>query len=320
MATFPWDTPPRAASPPPPQIPDLSNPDPNQQLPPMFDPSSQTLAFSPFDAPKGFAGSSLNTQAAQQRAASLLREKYGTQATASIAAGMAQQPSSQPGQQSQDEPLPSPYTIDTKPGQAEPGVRQPFSTVVNQTPAQIPAESQEVPLSKPPEQAVTQDPATEDKPVDQPTTQHNPSQTDGPADGEWDQYLGQGAGETSKADQTLCSMIQQASDETVSGLMTSLQNQQRRRRSKKQKETVSPSQSQQRRQDRSVGQLDGEYDDDDLVDDDDRIGSELDDDDDPVQDDEMDSFVVCTYEKVNRIKTKWKADLLDGIIKTDGKK
>jgi len=73
---------------------------------------------------------------------------------------------------------------------------------------------------------------------------------------------------------------------------------------------------------KKIAQVDGEDDDDD--DDlnyDDNINSDLDDDDDDDNDDENETehLILCQYEKVTRIKNKWKCSLKDGIINVNGK-
>jgi len=73
---------------------------------------------------------------------------------------------------------------------------------------------------------------------------------------------------------------------------------------------------------KNISQVDGEDDDDD--DDlnyDDNINSDLDDDDDDDNDDENETehLILCQYEKVTRIKNKWKCSLKDGIINVNGK-
>lgn len=71
----------------------------------------------------------------------------------------------------------------------------------------------------------------------------------------------------------------------------------------------------------SSAQTDGPADDED---DEDAINSDLDDPDDLVNDDpEGDEAVgevmLCTYDKVQRVKNKWKCTLKDGILSTGGK-
>lgn len=73
---------------------------------------------------------------------------------------------------------------------------------------------------------------------------------------------------------------------------------------------------------KEISQVDGEDDDDeDELNSDDNINSDLDDDDDDDNDDEneTDHLILCQYEKVTRIKNKWKCSLKDGIINVNGK-
>lgn len=74
----------------------------------------------------------------------------------------------------------------------------------------------------------------------------------------------------------------------------------------------------------SVPQLDGDEDDEEKVADEDAINSDLDDpeDDDAAgdgSDDEMIDYMLCTYDKVQRVKNKWKCTLKDGILTTNKK-
>ncbi|KAJ8325563.1 transcription factor IIA subunit alpha [Batrachochytrium dendrobatidis] len=86
-----------------------------------------------------------------------------------------------------------------------------------------------------------------------------------------------------------------------------------------------------RQRDKSIGkisQLDGNDDDDDDDDDADEpaggadtsdIGSELDDDDSEDEYAEVDHLVLCQFEKVQRVKNKWKCVLKDGVVNVNGK-
>ncbi|KAF9996048.1 transcription factor IIA subunit alpha [Entomortierella chlamydospora] len=64
----------------------------------------------------------------------------------------------------------------------------------------------------------------------------------------------------------------------------------------------------------SIGQVDGEDDEDD----DTGLGSDLDDSDGDM-DDESDNIVLCQYDKVSRTKSKWKCVLKDGIMLINGR-
>jgi hypothetical protein len=66
--------------------------------------------------------------------------------------------------------------------------------------------------------------------------------------------------------------------------------------------------------------LDGRDDDDEEEEDDDQesdIGSDLDDDDDD-ENQTADHLILCQYEKVSRIKNKWKCILKDGVVHING--
>ncbi|KIW19264.1 hypothetical protein PV08_03558 [Exophiala spinifera] len=69
-------------------------------------------------------------------------------------------------------------------------------------------------------------------------------------------------------------------------------------------------------------QGDAAGDDDDDVDDEDAINSDLDDPDDLAANDEngeeTEQVMLCTYDKVQRVKNKWKCILKDGILRVDG--
>jgi hypothetical protein len=71
----------------------------------------------------------------------------------------------------------------------------------------------------------------------------------------------------------------------------------------------------------TIPQNDGRDDDDEDDDDDDQesdINSDLDDDDDD-ENQKTDHLILCQYEKVSRIKNKWKCILKDGIVHINGK-
>ncbi|KAJ3100469.1 transcription factor IIA subunit alpha [Phlyctochytrium planicorne] len=72
---------------------------------------------------------------------------------------------------------------------------------------------------------------------------------------------------------------------------------------------------------KTLHQVDGHDDDDDEEDEDeeDGIDSDLDDDESDEEEKEYDHIILCQYEKVSRIKNKWKCVLRDGIINVNGK-
>ncbi|TWU75283.1 transcription factor IIA subunit alpha [Metarhizium rileyi] len=74
----------------------------------------------------------------------------------------------------------------------------------------------------------------------------------------------------------------------------------------------------------AVAGYDGGDDDDDDIDDEDAINSDLDDPEDEHDDDEVDDeglghIMLCMYDKVQRVKNKWKCTLKDGVLTVNGK-
>ncbi|KAJ3410226.1 transcription factor IIA subunit alpha [Chytridiales sp. JEL 0842] len=78
-----------------------------------------------------------------------------------------------------------------------------------------------------------------------------------------------------------------------------------------------------RRRNLQQQQLDGndddDDDDDDNDDDPDNLNSDLDSSDSDDEDPDMENMILCQYEKVSRIKNKWKCVFKDGVISVDGK-
>lgn len=54
-------------------------------------------------------------------------------------------------------------------------------------------------------------------------------------------------------------------------------------------------------------------------DDDDNLNSDLDESESEEDEAETDNLILCQYEKVSRIKNKWKCVLKDGVINVNGK-
>ncbi|KAG0272717.1 transcription factor IIA subunit alpha [Linnemannia exigua] len=68
----------------------------------------------------------------------------------------------------------------------------------------------------------------------------------------------------------------------------------------------------------TIGQVDGDDDDNNGTEDDTGLGSDLDDSDGDM-DEESDNIVLCQYDKVSRTKSKWKCVLKDGIMLINGR-
>jgi transcription initiation factor TFIIA large subunit len=158
------------------------------------------------------------------------------------------------------------------------------------------------------------------------------TQTDGAADNDlaqWRAMLAErramAAEQTRQADRMMHDQVMQMTAQLSSGLMVALPERPSRRRqarSKTPREALRPSSSL-ASSSRLPRQLDGEDDDED--DDENAINSDLDDSDDEGpgnigedEDDEGDA-ILCTYDKVQRVKNKWKCTLKDGVMIVDGK-
>ena len=273
---------------------------------PKYDPGSGSFPATGNYGPPGM------TQMAQQRASHLLQQQFGSQANASIqAAGLHQQtPRAQlpTGQRSQQVQMPGP-------GQPRPPVPQ-YS------------QQQQSSLST--------------------------AQTDGSGDDVSDQWsahvaLTQTDGEHSRTwvDGLLRAHLDESIAKTDSGLMVPLSEQPHLRNKKRkvlrqhladlslaEASLVSTSST------HPTLQVDGVDDDDDDDDDDDKddikakvrdddedaINSDLDDDEEEDRDDNNENgegpvgeTILCTYDKVQRVKNKWKCTLKDGILTTGGK-
>ena len=176
----------------------------------------------------------------------------------------------------------------------------------------------------------------------------NNNQTDGSAD--WDVMVGQrradalnGEAGRTDADMTIRQQVEKMSHEMEGGgLMMTLSERAKQPVHKKRKATsgfVASSSGnglatgQVAAQIPRVPQLDGPDDTDeddktgiksDIEEDEDAINSDLDDPDDNVVDENEDDaqqgqIMLCTYDKVQRVKNKWKTTLKDGVLTTGGK-
>ncbi|KAK4551835.1 transcription factor IIA subunit alpha [Recurvomyces mirabilis] len=165
--------------------------------------------------------------------------------------------------------------------------------------------------------------------------QPNPAyaQTDGADEGlsEWQAYMAQRRAATAEqmqhADRMMQDSIEQRSADLESGLMVPLNAQPKGARNKKRRvptaaQPFSSTLS-------SVPQLDGVKEDEDEKpvkdeEDEDAINSDLDSDEDPTgdlndDDDEGGDTILCTYDKVQRVKNKWKCVLKDGVLSIGNK-
>ncbi len=231
----------------------------------------------------------MNPQMAQQRAANLLQQQYGSSASASIGALQQQAGLSFPGQQK------------------APGLQLP----------QPKQESQQEPRS-PLVNAQTDGAAPSDDDDDDDVKdfiKNNLSLVDsGPL----------------AYDRMLRSQIEQVSRQMDSGLLIPPDEKWGRKANKRKASKVKNAASSSR-QNRSsapgelgtISQMDGEIDYDEERDED-AINSDLDDSEDELakgddDDDEFGETMLCLYDKVQRVKNKWKCTLKDGLLTTNGK-
>jgi len=259
-----------------------------------------------------FRGPTLNTQLAQQRAANLLQTQYGQQAAASIAAAQSQQT-----------------------GLSLPGQQRPVGL-------QLPGQGGQQPHAQSQYQQQQQQ-------QQQQRSSLGTSQTDGAGDAmeEWTAVVSEQRARPDSdrvvADRTIRSQIEEAARMMETGLMLPL-DELRRPSGKKQRRLLSnigassaenPSAATANATPR-IPQLDGtidkEEEDDDskpglkVEADEDAINSDLDDSEDELRDNQDDGedakggdYVLCTYDKVQRVKDKWKATLKDGVIQIASK-
>lgn len=245
----------------------------------------------------------MNPELAQQRAASLLQQQYGSQATASLGA-MQRGGIALPGQP-----------------QAKPGLQLPGQTQqVHQYAQQLKQQQ----AAQQPRIKTETDGASDDFQASK-RQRLAYAQTDGANDGmaEWNAIMDARRAvsdeQRAQADATMREYITSMANELESGLMQPLKQ---RKRSKKNR-TVSRSK---RPTLEGIPQYDGDFSEDEKVideDDENAINSDLDDSGDELHkddddDDEVDSM-LCTYDKVQRVKNKWKCTLKDGVLSANGK-
>ncbi|KAF2839458.1 transcription factor IIA, alpha/beta subunit [Patellaria atrata CBS 101060] len=320
VAHFPWEpTPAQPQIVNPPTVPSNAKPDPSpvssataQSVPngnyggariktePGYESGPQ---MPPYQQPNGY-NSGLNPQLAQQRAMNILQQNYGAQAAENIAA--SQQQRVQANQNSTG-------------GLVLPGQQQ--SRPVG---LQLPGQGGQQQRQGQPQNYQHQYNSQQQRP----STLAN-AQTDGAGD-EWAKIVAQRKTQTDEdrlaADMSLRERLQQMSEQMDSGLMVPLTERCKSKgRGRRIRVTLAGPSSVQTNL-ASIPQLDGELGLDDERDDDDEdaINSDLDDSEDEVgqQDDdegEMGETMLCTYDKVQRVKNKWKCTLKDGILTTNNK-
>ena len=280
--------------------------------------------------------SPFNNQVAAERASQLLKEKYGDSAALQVtqlqqrAAQAAQGNQAQHlGQQSQPQP-----TEEMRRQQAE---RYQYQHLQQQQAAAMRQRQQ---------QQQQQMLANQQRANTTSSLQNN-GQTDGPSD--WASMVAQRRAEAmegrSDADRTIRDRVEQMGREMEGGgLMMPLSEQSKKSLGKKRKVEIQSSitalpmdlvaakrelpsayipQYDGGRNDSDEDEKTGIKDDPDL-DDEDAINSDLDDPDENVvdeteEDGQQGQIMLCTYDKVQRVKNKWKCTLKDGVLTTGGK-
>ena len=259
-------------------------------------------------------------QGGMLRAQQLVQQQYGTAANASLNAMQQRGGLALPGQQQpKTQNLQSPHPIQLAPQQLHPMQQQ---RAQQQGQPRIKVESNSPSLSH----SQYQHP-----PV-------NYSQTDGTDDdalGQWQSMLSQRraahAARGREADTMMRDLVIAGSQELESGLMMPLNQLPAKKQRRQRVEAPSTSNTMPAPMDGSkIPQLDGEMGTESATDrkeeaDEDAINSDLDDSDDngPDQmgddDDDGGDTILCTYDKVQRVKNKWKCTLKDGVMSAQGK-
>lgn len=268
-------------------------------------------------------------QTAQQRAAEQLQQRFGAQANAQISQLQARAAMAGPGAMPQQRPqgmqIPSPLPDQQRQQMADHQQRQ-----HQQAQEQSRQQQQYQHLQQAQQRASI-----------------NNAQTDGA--GDWDAMvaerraaaLQQGPAGTHAADMTIRQQVEQMGQAMEGGgLMLPLSERPKQPKLKKRRIAVdaasssSASSPQVNQSSLIMAQYDGanESDSDDKagikddpdLDDEDAINSELDDPDDNVveeqdEDGNTGQIMLCTYDKVQRVKNKWKCTLKDGVLTTGGK-
>jgi transcription initiation factor TFIIA large subunit len=277
--------------------------------------------------------SSTSQQGGQARAQQLIQE-YATQNAGTIQANNLQNRGqlALPGQQAprtalqlpgQGQPHPSQQQYNQRPDQMMPGSMQHQQAQLQQQQSQprIKVENESPQLGRGGFQQ-------------QQRSHPQYAQTDGADDGleEWQFMLAQRraahAQHADEADRLVHDRVMQLSANLQSGLMVPLDEQPDRNVSKKRR-TVAP-RSGASDAGPSVPQLDGDFDEEEEKpeiknEDADAINSDLDDSDDEGagdindDEDEMGDSILCTYDKVQRVKNKWKCTLKDGVMSVKGR-
>ncbi|KAI4722188.1 TFIIA-domain-containing protein [Aureobasidium sp. EXF-10727] len=270
-----------------------------------------------------------NHMMAQQRAASLLQQQFGQQANASLNA-MQQRGIALPGgvqsahpqqQSQQQQQRPQGLQLPAQAGQA---AAQPAQPAKAQQQRQMQAQY----AQQMRQQTAHQQPQVKTEGNGQYPQQHGVSysQTDGADEAaldEWNRYISErrrlSSAQVENNDRMMRRQIEDLQHRLENGLLLPLDDQKEHSRYRKRvsargvRANTGPRLA-------SIPQLDGEMEEED----EDAINSDLDSSSDEAgnnadEEDEEIDHVLCTYDKVQRVKNKWKCTLKDGIMSANGK-
>ncbi|KAK3710699.1 hypothetical protein LTR37_010118 [Vermiconidia calcicola] len=281
--------------------------------------------------PNGYQQPAPPAQGGNVRAQQLLQEQYGNAANASINA-MQRGGLALPGQQQQARPqgLQLPGQVPQN-GQSQYSLQQQEQAMYHRQQQQQQLQQQQ---QQPRIKVENDSPQLHQGGFHQQVAQPNYGQTDGADDAyeQWQEMLAQrratSAEQIQQADRMMRDQVMQASADIQSGLMVPLDEQPSNKRLKRK---AVASSSHRASSFVAIPQLDGDVDDEDekpdIKDEDDEnaINSDLDDSDEEGQnqmgeeDDEFTDSILCTYDKVQRVKNKWKCTLKDGVMSANGK-
>ncbi|KAG9653948.1 transcription factor IIA, alpha/beta subunit, partial [Aureobasidium melanogenum] len=302
----------------------------NGHVQPKADPGSNSQPMHSYPpAQQAYPQQVNNQMMAQQRAASLLQQQFGQQANASLNAmqqrGIAlpggiqnAQPQQQPQQQQQQQQRPQGLQLPAQAGQA------PAQPAQAQQQRQMQAQY----AQQMRQQTAHQQPQIKAEGNGQYPQQPgvNYSQTDGSDEAaldEWNRYITErrrvSSAQEHENDRMMRRQIEDLQHRLENGLLLPPDDQKehsrhRKRASARRARTNTGSRL------ASIPQLDGDVDEED----EDAINSDLDSSSDEAgnnadEEDEEIDHVLCTYDKVQRVKNKWKCTLKDGIMSANGK-
>lgn len=290
----------------------------------------------------GYPHANSAAQGGLARAQQLVQQQYGPNASASLSAmqraggGLAL-----PGQQQQPQQTQMKPQGLHLPGQAGSLPVQPMSAqqaaMMRHQQQQLLQQQQQQQQGQPRIKVENDSPQLAQTSFQQQPIQPNYSQTDGADEAleQWQAMLAErraiSVEQREAADRMMRDQIVQISADLQSGLMMPLDEQPSIKKQKRRHRTVASSSVVPSSHLPTIPQLDGEVDEEDRKpeikdeDDENAINSDLDDSDEEDRaqlgddDDDYGDQILCTYDKVQRVKNKWKCVLKDGIMSAKGK-